>query len=204
MKVAWVLTAKNPTKIRVDDMDEQQKQEHEQSVQKWRSDEEDCKNYLLNCLSDEFYDYYSTSYSTVKKIWKALQKKYDTEEAGAKKYACSRYFKYQMAENKSVLVQIHELQNIVHEIQSEGIKVDEQMQVAAIIDKLPNSWKDIQKGLCHKQSEITQVNLMARLRIKEEARKQDKSEETNGKGDTNKVHFITSTDNVFKGQNSKK
>ena len=32
MKVAWVLTAKNPTKIRVDDMDEQQKQEHEQSV----------------------------------------------------------------------------------------------------------------------------------------------------------------------------
>ena len=84
-----------------------------------------------------------------------MQKKYDTEEAGAKKYACSRYFKYQMAENKSVLVQIHELQNIVHEIQSEGIKVDEQMQVAAIIDKLPNSWKDIQKRLHHKQSEIS-------------------------------------------------
>ncbi|XP_071912249.1 uncharacterized protein [Coffea arabica] len=135
-------------------MDEQKKQEHEQNVQKWRSDEEGCKNYLLNCLSNEFYEYYSTSYSTVKKIWKALQKKYDTEEARAKKYAC--------------------------------IKVDEQMQVATIIDKLPNSWKDIQKGLCHKQSEITLVNLMARLRIEEEARKQDKFEETNGNGDTNK------------------
>ncbi|KAK2997090.1 hypothetical protein RJ639_024741 [Escallonia herrerae] len=66
---------------------------------------------------------------------------------------------------------------IVHEIISEGIKVDEQMQVAAIIDKLPNSWKEFQKGLRHKQSELSIVNLMARLQIEEEARKQDKKNE---------------------------
>ncbi|KAK3005827.1 hypothetical protein RJ639_016245 [Escallonia herrerae] len=66
---------------------------------------------------------------------------------------------------------------IVHEIISEGIKVDEQMQVAAIIDKLPNSWKEFQKGLRHKQSELSIVNLMAQLQIEEEARKQDKKNE---------------------------
>ncbi|KAK3020064.1 hypothetical protein RJ639_002779 [Escallonia herrerae] len=66
---------------------------------------------------------------------------------------------------------------IVHKIISEGIKVDEQMQVAAIIDKLPNSWKEFQKGLHHKQSELSIVNLMARLQIEEEARKQDKKNE---------------------------
>ncbi|KAK3001560.1 hypothetical protein RJ639_021183 [Escallonia herrerae] len=66
---------------------------------------------------------------------------------------------------------------IVHKIISEGIKVDEQMQVAAIIDKLPNSWKEFQKGLRHKQSELSIVNLMARLQIEEEARKQDKKNE---------------------------
>ncbi|KAK2998587.1 hypothetical protein RJ639_022651 [Escallonia herrerae] len=66
---------------------------------------------------------------------------------------------------------------IVHEIISEGIKVDEQMQVAAIIDKLLNSWKEFQKGLRHKQSELSIVNLMARLQIVEEARKQDKKNE---------------------------
>ncbi|KAK3031315.1 hypothetical protein RJ639_035221 [Escallonia herrerae] len=74
--------------------------------------------------------------------------------------------------------QTHDLQMIVHEIISEGIKVDEQMQVAAIIDKLPNSWKEFQKGLRHKQSELSIVNLMARLQIEEEARKQDKKNET--------------------------
>ncbi|KAK3025700.1 hypothetical protein RJ639_041705 [Escallonia herrerae] len=66
---------------------------------------------------------------------------------------------------------------IVHKIISEGIKVDEQMQVAAIIDKLSNSWKEFQKGLRHKQSELSIVNLMARLQIEEEARKQDKKNE---------------------------
>ena len=105
-----------------------------------------------------------------------------------------------MVENKPVLEQVHDLQMIVHEIESEGVKVDPQMQVAAIIDKLPTSWKDFQKGLRHKQQELTIANLMARLRIEEEARKQDKGEEFNG---STKVNFLTSSENVSKGQQDK-
>ncbi|KAK3037845.1 hypothetical protein RJ639_031886 [Escallonia herrerae] len=66
---------------------------------------------------------------------------------------------------------------IVHEIISEGIQVDKQIQVAAIINKLSNLWREFQKGLRHKQSELSIVNLMARLQIEEEARKQDKKNE---------------------------
>ncbi|XP_073221446.1 uncharacterized protein [Cicer arietinum] len=49
----------------------------------------------------------------------ALKKKYDTEEAGAKKYAVSRYLKYQMTDDKSMEAQSHEIQKIAHEIISE-------------------------------------------------------------------------------------
>ncbi|KAK2978410.1 hypothetical protein RJ640_018151 [Escallonia rubra] len=171
MKVVWILIAKNPKKVDTKNMNEKELVEHEKYAAKRENDEEECCNYLLNCFSDELYDYYSYTYNSAKRMWKALQQKYDTEEAGKKKYACSRFFNYNMSKNVSVVAQTHDLQMIVHEIISEGIQVDEQMQMAAIIDKLPNSWKEFQKGLRHKQSELSIVNLMARLQIKEEARK---------------------------------
>ena len=62
-----------------------------------------------------------------------------------KKYACSRYFRFQMVGDKSVVAQAYDLQMLAHEVQAEGIHVDEQMQVAAIIEKLPDSWKEFGK-----------------------------------------------------------
>ncbi|GKB66829.1 putative reverse transcriptase domain-containing protein [Tanacetum coccineum] len=52
--------------------------------------------------------------------WEALQKKYDTKEAGTKMYFVSRYLKFQMTDDKSVEVQSYELQKVAHEIISEG------------------------------------------------------------------------------------
>lgn len=44
-----------------------------------------------------------------------------------------------LVEEKPVLDQVHMLQMIVYDIESEDIKVDEQMQVVAFIDKLAES-----------------------------------------------------------------
>lgn len=150
--------------------------EESKTIRTWEENDFLCKNYILNALSDELYDYYA-NYKTAKDVWEALFKKYDTEEAGAKKYAVSRYLKFQMTDDKSVVAQTHDLQMIAHEIISEGMVLDEQFQVAVIIDKLPPLFKEFKNVLRHKSKEFSLESLITKLRIEEESRKQDYKDE---------------------------
>ncbi|XP_060963454.1 uncharacterized protein LOC133032979 [Cannabis sativa] len=174
-KVAFVLTVLKPvlseTPPPVEKKDEVEKYESQvKERDSWVENDILCKNFILNGLSDDLYDYYNFDKSA-KEIWEALQKKYDTEEVGTKKYVVSRYLKFQMTDDKSVEAQSHELQKITHEILSEGMTIDEQFQVAVMIDKLSPSWKDFKNTLRHKTKEFSLESLITRLRIEEEARK---------------------------------
>ncbi|XP_062113165.1 uncharacterized protein LOC133824300 [Humulus lupulus] len=121
-----------------DNNKETEREKQQKELDSWVENDLLCKNFILNGLSDDLYDYYNSNKSA-KEIWEALQKKYDTEEAGTKKYAVSRYLKYQMVDDKSVEAQSHEIQKIAHEIISEGMTLDEQFQVVVLIEKLPPS-----------------------------------------------------------------
>ncbi|CAL0320864.1 unnamed protein product [Lupinus luteus] len=173
-KVVHVLKMDVP--VLSDEAEKEEKDKTAIDIALWNENDYLCKNFILNGLSDDLYDYYSP-FKSAKLIWYALEKKYDTEEAGTKKYAVSRYLKYQMTDDKSVESQSHEIQKIAHEIISEGMALDEQFQVAVIIDKLPPSWKDFKNLLRHKTKEISLESLITRLRIEEEARKQDQKDE---------------------------
>ncbi|XP_060961376.1 uncharacterized protein LOC133031750 [Cannabis sativa] len=183
--------------------DEKQKQTAD--LTSWVENDFLCKNYILNGLSDNFYDYYNSD-KIAKEIWDALQKKYDTKEAGTKKYVVSRYLKFQITDDKSVEGQSHELQKIAHEIISEGMSLDEQFQIAVIIDKLPPGWKNFKSILTHKTKEFSLESLITHLRIEEEARKQDQKEEVlvvSNNNTTKSSAILKPTGKNFKNQNRK-
>ena len=71
LNVAYVLTEKKPKKKKSKQLIEEELSQHEKDVKKCDKDLY-YRNYLLNCLSDDLYDYYDQAYKSAKKIWKAL------------------------------------------------------------------------------------------------------------------------------------
>ena len=66
-------------------------------IEAWTQSDFLCRNYILNRLENNLYDIYS-SYKTAKEVWEMLEKKYKTEDTGAKKFVIGKFLKYNMVD----------------------------------------------------------------------------------------------------------
>ncbi|XP_073035167.1 uncharacterized protein [Primulina eburnea] len=110
------------------------------------------------------------SVTTAKELWESLEKKYKTEDAGIKKFVVGKFLDFKMVDAKSVIIQVQEIQIIIHELLAAGMDINEPFQVAAIIEKLPPMWKDFKNYLKHKRKELKLEDLIVRLRTEEDNR----------------------------------
>lgn len=73
----------------------------------------------MNSLCHPLYDVYTKKKST-KKLWDALEQKYENGDGGWKKLLISRLFEFKMVENKPFMKQVTDLQLLFQRIHVEG------------------------------------------------------------------------------------
>ncbi|XP_070050118.1 uncharacterized protein [Nicotiana tomentosiformis] len=143
-------------------------------VEAWKQADFLCKGYILSALEDDLYNVYSAM-NTSKELWDALEKKYKTEDACLKRFVVAKFLDYKMIDRKTVGTQVQELQLIFHDLINEGMVVNEAFQVAAMIEKLPPSWRDFKNYIKHKRKEMKLEDLVIRLKIEEDNKTAEKN-----------------------------
>nr|GEY07592.1 hypothetical protein [Tanacetum cinerariifolium] len=133
------------------------------------------------------------NYSTAKELWNALVECYFTKDATSKKFIVSKFNSYTMVDSRPIMDQMYELQHILNMFTQNNMNMDESIQVASIIDKLPSTWKDVKKNLKHRKDDLSLKVLGKHLLIEEQYRLKNKTND-----DTSKVHVVEE-----KGESSK-
>ncbi|GJS09127.1 zinc finger, CCHC-type containing protein [Tanacetum coccineum] len=159
---------------------------------KFENDDFICRGHILNAMSDPLFDVYQ-NYSTAKELWNALEERYFTEDATSKKFIVSKFNSYKMVDSRPIMDQMYELEHILSMFTQNNMNMDESIQVASIIDKLPSTWKDVKKNLKHRKDDLSLKDLGNHLLIEEQYRLENKTND-----DTSKVHVVEE-----KGESSK-
>ncbi|GJT45154.1 retrovirus-related pol polyprotein from transposon TNT 1-94 [Tanacetum coccineum] len=163
-----------------------------QAVEAWKHSDFLWHNYVLNGLVDSLYNvYYKTM--TAKELWEALERKYENEDVGTKKFVVARFLDYKMVDSKNVITQVQDLQVLLHDIHVEGMSLSEAFQVAAIIKKLPRSWVEFKNYLKHKRKEMSVEDLVICLRIVEDNKLAQKNTYTPDSAKANMVEYVGSS-----------
>ena len=186
LKVAYVLTNPYPEESENETLTASRER------LKFENDDFICRGHILNAMSDPLFDVYQ-NYPTARELWNALEERYFTEDATSKKFIVSKFNSYKMVDSRPIMDQMYELEHILSMFTQNNMNMDESIQVASIIDKLPSTWKDVKKNLKHRKDDLSLKDLGKHLLVEEQYRLENKAND-----DTSKVHVVEE-----KGESSK-
>ncbi|XP_074342234.1 uncharacterized protein LOC141679709 [Apium graveolens] len=127
-KMLFYLTTLNFARFLIEDAPKLKEDESDvqlvSAVQAWKHSDFLCRNYIMNCLSDSLYKVYSVL-KTSKVLWDSLDRKYRTEDASTKKFIVTWLLDFTMVDFKKVVNQVQDLQRIMHDMEAEGMPMNE-------------------------------------------------------------------------------
>ncbi|GAV61635.1 UBN2_2 domain-containing protein [Cephalotus follicularis] len=106
------------------------------SESQWLSDEDYCRDYLLNYLSGPLAETYS-KFKTAKKIRDILDAQFRKEEELSKSHMVDKFLDFKFREDMEITSQVTDLENLRCKMNTENIGVTDIFLVSAIIYKLP-------------------------------------------------------------------
>ncbi|KAL0427898.1 UNVERIFIED_CONTAM: hypothetical protein Slati_2964600 [Sesamum latifolium] len=145
----------------------------DEAKQKYDRDNKTMRGHLLNHMNNSLFNLF-VNYGSAKEIWTTLETRYGGDDAGRKKYVVGKWLQFQMNDEKSIMVQVHEYENLVADILSEGMKIYEILQANVLLEKFPPTWSEYQKHLKHEKRNLTLQELIDYMRTEEANHLKDK------------------------------
>ncbi|XP_009629827.2 uncharacterized protein [Nicotiana tomentosiformis] len=126
---------------------------------------------MANPLFDLFINY-----KFAKVIWDSLEKNI-VQMMREKKYVVGKWIKFQMVDDKPIMEQVHEYENLTADVLNEGMEMCEILQANVLLEKFSPSWSDYMNQLKHKKKNLTLQELISHMRTEEANRLKDEEAE---------------------------
>ncbi|XP_070014738.1 uncharacterized protein [Nicotiana sylvestris] len=143
---------------------------------KFEKDNKIVRGHLLNHITNPLFDLF-INYKSAKVVWDNLEKKYGADDVGKKKYVFGKWIKFQMVDDKPIMEQVHEYENLTADSLNEGMEMCEILQANVLLEKFPSSWSDYRNQLKQKKKNLTLQELISHMRTEEANRLKDEESE---------------------------
>nr|XP_016471390.1 PREDICTED: uncharacterized protein LOC107793528 [Nicotiana tabacum] len=133
---------------------------------KFEKDNKTIRGHLLNHMTNTLFDL-CINYKSAKVIWDSLEKKYGADNAGEKKHVIEKWIKFQMVDDKPIMEQVHEYENLTADVLNEVMKMCEILQANVLLENFSPSWSDYMNQLKYTKKNLTLQELTSHMRTEE-------------------------------------